>query len=197
MSVGFALRCLRLVAAGVLAALLAACIGHQLLQVLARALPSTPGVSAGAHRVWATFRIVGSGKRSWELSATTVVVASSPYRYEVGRRWHTTTRIQLAPMEGLGRQSDTVDVHYLPSAPGLAVAAPGLSALLWLFVSCVGLPLLYLLLWPSRAWRWFADTLVRMSPLPRRGVHARVPPGAGTARSTGSVRRRRHRRVDG
>lgn len=193
------LRCLRLVAAALLAILLVACIGHQMLQLAARAFPATAGIPAGAHRSWAAFTLPGSGstrsRAAWR--STTLAVESSRFRYRVGGQWHTTTRIQFAPIDALRSQSGPVNVHYLPSAPRFAVAAPDVSELLWLSISCVGVPLLFVLLWPGRVARWLGHALTRIPPQPRRGGERTVLPERGAELPSGMVRRRRHRGAHG
>lgn len=194
---GFLLRCLRLAVAAALAVLIAACVVHQVLQVVALALPSTLGVSSGAPQAWASFRFAGVSGRGFAVPQTMFDLVSERYRFKVGGRWYEASRIGLnATAPYAAALPNAVNVHYLPGAPRFAIAAPALSPLLWLFLLCVGLPLLYVLLRPIHATRWFVGMLRGLPPLPRRsnGVEAALRELASTPASGYPRRRWLHRR---
>lgn len=172
---GFVLRGLRLFWAAVVAILIAVCVAHQGLQVVALSLPSTAGFSSGAAQTWASFGLGDVHGWGFAVPSSRFDLVSERYRFKAGGQWYEALRIQLdGPIPMDSYRPGSVDVHYAPWAPRFAVAAPVLSPVLWLFLLCVWMPVLYVLLWPGRAARWFLGTVQALSPLPRRGGGGRT-----------------------
>lgn len=172
------LRYVRLAAAVAVGALIAACIAHQMLQVVALALPFTRGEFDGESQSWANLHLAGVYRPAWDLRVPSASVGVGPSATD-SRSTNTRTKrsgfswtFPTPGSQGVAR--DRVDVHYLPWAPRWAIAAPGLSALSWLFLLCVGLPLFCVLAWPKRTAFWFIETLRSLPLLPRKDAAAGV-----------------------
>ena len=195
----YALRYLRLTLAALLALLMAACVAHQLLQLIAAALPSTPGLASGEPQMWTSVRfdaVRGRGRgRGISVPGLDLRLLAQRYRFELDGRSHEATRIRLE-RAWPGRADEVperVDVHFMPTAPRLAIADPALSPLLWFFLLCVGIPVLVLLWRPRWMAAWMLRTVRAMPARPLREDVAHIVHGEPRSRSEGlHSRRSRH-----
>ncbi len=179
------LRCLRLTAATLLALLMAACVAHQLVQLIAAALPSTPGLAIGEPEVWASVRFDAVHRRRINVPGLDLRLLAQRYRFELDGRSHEATRIRLE-RAWPGRADEVperVDVHFLPTSPRLAIADPALSPLLWFFLLCAGIPVLVLLWRPRWMAAWMLRTVRALPARPLREDVANSVQGGPSARS--------------
>lgn len=173
-------RSLRIAAALSLALFIGRGLLHQVLQVAACALPSTLGTAEGPAKTWASLEFRGVGDKGFHVPPTAFDLRTTRYRYRVEGRSLVTPRVHLAVRMRWETQAPAdarVDVRYLPWAPHVAVAAPALAPVFWVMLFFVLLPLLWVLLWPARAWDAAAGFLGKLPLLPRQWATTPVADG--------------------